>query len=100
MTIRNESFLRFNGDLSEVIAEINVDTADELPGIDEIPGRILHQGSKALIIREGWTAVLGSDGRWYDISGKKNAPVEAVECVTASGETTVAKVIQEEDEND
>ncbi len=65
MTIRNESFLRFNGDLSEVIVEINVDTADELPEVDEIPGRILHQGSTALIIKESRVAVLSGDGHWY-----------------------------------
>ena len=65
MTIRNESFLRFNGDLSEVIAEINVDTADELPEVNEIPGRILHQGSTALIIKEGRLAVFSGDGHWY-----------------------------------
>ena len=65
MTIRNESFLRFNGDLSEVIAEINVDTADELPEVDGISGRILHQGSTALIIKEGKLAVLSGDGHWY-----------------------------------
>ena len=65
MMIRNESFLKFNGDLSEVIAEINVDTADELPEVDEIPGRILHQGSTALIIKESRIAVLAGDSHWY-----------------------------------
>ncbi len=102
LTVRQENFISFDetGKKSIVTAQIDVDTADELPEVDGIPGRILHQGSKALVIREGWTAVLGSDGRWYDISGKKTAPVEVVECITASGETTVAKVIQEEEEND
>ena len=55
MTIRNEKCLGFNGD----------DTADELPETDGISGRILHQGSTALIIREGRLAVLAGDGKWY-----------------------------------
>lgn len=65
MTIRNEMLLKSNGDLSEIIAEIDVDTADELPEIDGISGRILHQGSTALIIKEGRIAVLAGDGKWY-----------------------------------
>ena len=65
MTIRNERFLRFSGNLSEIVAEIDVDTADELPETDGISGRILHQGSTALIIKEGRIAVLSGDGHWY-----------------------------------
>ena len=65
MTIRNERFLRFSGNLSEIVAEIDVDTSDELPETDGISGRILHQGSNALIIKEGRIAVLSGDGHWY-----------------------------------
>lgn len=65
MTVRNETFLRLNGNLSEIIAEIDVDTVDELPEIDGISGRILHQGSTALIIKEGRLAILAGDGKWY-----------------------------------
>ena len=64
MTIRNETFLRFNDNLSEIIAEIDVDTADELPK-GTINGKILYQGSTALIIKEGRLAVLAGDGKWY-----------------------------------
>ena len=46
-------------------AEIDVDTADELPETDSISGRILHQGSTALIIKEGRIAILSGDGHWY-----------------------------------
>ncbi len=46
-------------------AEIDVDTADELPETDSISGRILHQGSTALIIKEGRIAMLSGDGHWY-----------------------------------
>ncbi len=65
MTIRNEKFYCFNGNKSESVMQIDVDTRDELPKINEIPGRLLHQGSTALIIKEGKLAVLGDDGKWY-----------------------------------
>ena len=70
MTISKEFYVKSVGDLSEIIAEINVDTSNELPEIDSISGRILHQGSTALIIKEGRLAVLSGDGKWYGISGE------------------------------
>ncbi|MDE6520672.1 MAG: hypothetical protein K2K91_09525 [Ruminococcus sp.] len=65
MTIRSEKFYCFNENKSESVMQIDVDTRDELPEIDGISGRILHQGSTALIITEGKIAVLGGDGKWY-----------------------------------
>lgn len=65
MTIRNEKFYFFNENKSESVMQIDVDTRDELPDINGISGRVLHQGSTALIIKEGTLAVLGSDGKWY-----------------------------------
>lgn len=65
MTIRNEKFYCFNENKSESVMQIDVDTRDELPEINEIDSRILHQGSTALIITEGKIAVLGGDGKWY-----------------------------------
>ena len=65
MTIRNEKFYCFNENKSESVMQIDVDTRDELPEIDGISGRILHQGSTALIISAGKIAVLGGDGKWY-----------------------------------
>lgn len=65
MTIRNEKFYCFNENKSESVMQIDVDTREELPEIDGISGRILHQGSTALIITEGKVAVLGGDGNWY-----------------------------------
>ena len=69
ITLRSENFIKHapepNEKISIIRAEIDVDTRDELPEIDEISGRILHQGSTALIIKEGKIAVLGGDGTWY-----------------------------------
>ncbi|MDE7098773.1 MAG: hypothetical protein K2O60_06470 [Ruminococcus sp.] len=69
ITLRSESFIKHSPEPNEKIsiirAEIDVDTRDELPEIDGISGRILHQGSTALIITEGKIAVLGGDGKWY-----------------------------------
>lgn len=72
MTISNERFVHFDetGNRDVIIAEIIVDTANELPETDGISGRILHQGSIALIVKEGRIAVLSGDGEWCDISGK------------------------------
>lgn len=69
LTLRNENFVKFTEEsdceTSEIIAEIVVDTADELPETDGISGKILHQGSSALIIKECRLAVLSGDGHWY-----------------------------------
>ncbi|MDE7363334.1 MAG: hypothetical protein K2N27_00375 [Ruminococcus sp.] len=65
ITIRNEKFYCFNENKSESVMQIDVDIRDELPEIDGISGRILHQGSTALIITEGKIAVLGGDRKWY-----------------------------------
>lgn len=70
MTLRSEYFIKHapesDGKISVIRAEIDVDTADELPETDGIPGRILHQGSSAFIVKEGRLAVLASDGHWYE----------------------------------
>lgn len=69
LTLRNEHFIRFANefDMGTLIirAEIDIDTADELPEADSISGKILHQGSTALIIKEGRFAILSGDGHWY-----------------------------------
>lgn len=66
ITIRNEKFLNFTSNgRSEIIAELDVDAASELPASDGLENRRLHQGSVALIIGEGKIAVLGGDGSWY-----------------------------------
>lgn len=65
LTITNEKFIRFENGTSVVVAELNVDTKAELPEVDDIEGRTLHQGSTALIITEGKLAILGGDDKWY-----------------------------------
>ncbi len=69
--LRNERFVKFADDLTTplVRAEIDVDTRAELPGINGISGIRLHQGSTALVIKEGILAVLAGDGSWADQSG-------------------------------
>ncbi len=71
MTVRSEKYIRYAGanSVSEVVAEIDVDTSAELPGINSISGIRLHQGSTALIIKEGILAVLAGDGSWVDMDG-------------------------------
>ena len=66
VAIQNERYVKYmhNSNSAEIIAEINVDSADELPK-ETINGKTLHQGSTALIIKEGRIAVLAGDGKWY-----------------------------------
>lgn len=65
MTIRSKNCLGLVNDLSVIVAEIDVDTADELPETDGIPGNILHQGSIAYVIKAREFYVLAGDGKWY-----------------------------------
>ncbi len=70
ITIKKERFIKFvsdsNGEKrSSVVAEIFVDTSDELPAANSIKGKLLLQGSSALIITESRIAVLSGDGKWY-----------------------------------
>ena len=67
MTIANEKFVHFDetSNRDVIIAEIIVDTADELPETNGISGKLLHQGSSALIAKEGRVAILSGDGHWY-----------------------------------
>lgn len=65
MTIKNEKFISFSEEIPEVIAEIYIDTSEELPDVNGISGKKLHQGSIAYIIRENRLAVMDSIGNWY-----------------------------------
>lgn len=66
-TIINEKFIRFSEETkkAEVIAEIYVDTSEELPGKNSLDDIILHQGSAAYVIREKKIAVMDSTGEWH-----------------------------------
>ena len=59
------SYAQNANERSRIIAEIFVDTSDELPTVDGIEGYTLLQGSLALIITESSLAVLAGDGKWY-----------------------------------
>lgn len=67
LAIQNEKYIRYADaeNVSEVVAEIFVDTSDELPAANGIKGKLLLQGSSALIITESRIAVLSGDGKWY-----------------------------------
>ena len=65
LTVISENHITFGETDSVVRANIIVDTADELPTVDGIPGRILHQGSMAVISKQGKVAILSGDGHWY-----------------------------------
>lgn len=70
VTIRNEEYIKHSSGMAVVRAEIDVDTANELPTATGISGKKLHQGSTALIIKEGRLVILTGDGKWVDCSGK------------------------------
>lgn len=70
ITIRNEKFIRFvsdnNGEKRPAfIAELDIDTSAELPEAKGIDGKMLLQGSSALIITENKLAILAGNGNWY-----------------------------------
>lgn len=67
LAIQNEKYIRYADaeNVSEVVAEIFVDTSDELPAANSIKGKLFLQGSSALIITESRIAVLSGDGKWY-----------------------------------
>lgn len=74
MTVRSEEYIKHTDvtgtdGVQEVIAEIAVDTIEELPAANGITGKRLHQGSLAFIIKEGKIVVLSGDGKWIDCSG-------------------------------
>lgn len=73
INIRKENFVRFkdteNGMVSVVKAELDCDTAADLPAADGIEGRELLMGSIAWDISTGDFYGLGSDGAWYKQDG-------------------------------
>lgn len=70
ITIRKERFVKFVNDSegvkrSAVVAELDADTSAELPAANGIGGKMLLQGSSALIITENKIAILSGNGKWY-----------------------------------
>ena len=75
ISIKSEDFKYYSNGVSTVRADIIVDSAEELPDIDDISGRILFQGSIAWDISTGDFYALTSTGEWINQSsgGENNA---------------------------
>ena len=69
LSIISEKFIRFENASSVVIAELRIDTAEELPAADALAGRILAQGSLAWDISTGDFYGLNSSGEWINQTG-------------------------------
>lgn len=71
--IRSERFIRFkdteSGKISVVKAELDCDTAADLPAANGISGRELLMGSIAWDISTGDFYALNSEGTWYKQDG-------------------------------
>ena len=71
--IRKEIFKGYEeteeGKLSVVKVEIDVDSAEDLPAVDELSGRKLYIGSIAWDISTGDFYALNSEGTWYKQDG-------------------------------
>lgn len=71
--IRKEIFKGYEdaeeGKLSVVKVEIDVDSAEDLPAVDELSGRKLYMGSIAWDISTGDFYALTSEGTWYKQDG-------------------------------
>lgn len=66
-TIRNREFIKFKSPektISIIRAEIDCDTASDLPAVDAISGTELYQGSTAWVIGTGEFYSLNSSGSW------------------------------------
>lgn len=67
INIRKTVFTAFTeNNRSRVIAEIYVDSPDELPGKDSVDGLEFVQSSIAYVISTGEIYVLGNNGKWYN----------------------------------
>ena len=71
--IRKEIFKGYEdteeGKLSVVKVEIDIDSAEDLPAVDELSGRKLYMGSIAWDISTGDFYGLNSAGTWYKQDG-------------------------------
>ncbi|HRR77446.1 MAG: hypothetical protein IJK31_07410 [Ruminococcus sp.] len=73
ISIRNSRFIRFNEGAFVIRAELDVDTADELPDYDDFEGHELAQGSIAHVITTGEFYCLAGDNAWYNQDGSDAA---------------------------
>lgn len=66
LSILNERFVRFDDGREATIAEIAVDTKEELPGAEALEKLSLCQGSLAWVIGSGAFYALNGSGKWVD----------------------------------
>lgn len=66
LTILKERFMSFNGERSIVIAELAVDSKDELPAQDGVEGRVISHGTLAWEIGTGDLYGFSGDGKWVN----------------------------------
>ncbi|HBB71913.1 MAG TPA: hypothetical protein DCZ71_04825 [Ruminococcus sp.] len=62
--IRAEQFLYYSSGAAVIRAEIECDTAEDLPAADHFNDRILSMGSIAWVINSGEFYGLNSSGEW------------------------------------
>lgn len=102
--IRKEIFKGYEeteeGKLSVVKVEIDIDSAEELPAVDELSGRKLYMGSIAWDISTGDFYGLNSAGTWYkqDSSGAYTPDEEPAESNASllSSPLTLGKGVENE----
>lgn len=71
LAVRESVFIKYDTENEVNIerAELDVDTAADLPSADYIPGRKLYQGSIAHDISTGDFYAMDSTGTWYNQDG-------------------------------
>lgn len=69
ITIRSEEFIKHSDGVAVVRMEIDTDTIAELPTVNGISGKKIHQGSTALIMSDCSLLIMRGDGKWIDIAG-------------------------------
>ena len=88
LTVRSEEFVRFEDGKAVVRAVLEVASPEEIPTIDGIEGRILHQGSLAWDVTSGEVYALSSGGTWSK-QPKGTASLAAAVCIAASAKCPV-----------
>lgn len=67
--IRNERFISYSSGRAVVLADVEMDSAADLPGADDFDGRTLAKGSIAHDIATGDFYSLNSSGDWINQTG-------------------------------
>lgn len=67
--IRNERFISYISGRAVVLADVEMDSAADLPDVDDFDGRTLAKGSIAHDISTGDFYSLNSSGDWINQSG-------------------------------